>query len=160
MYAFRRFSCPNFFQPSTNRRGPSAFPPTMPAADSRSTVRMDHSILSRDSATCSGSPEVSSTAFRAQQPDLPPVCLVDPGFAVLCQLAPHRRPLHPVLVHRLASLIHASFRPRLTTTPLRFSSPSPSTRLGRGLSPPSCRTCSAHKEKDGRFLARLCPQLS
>src|SRR5882724_11382775 len=44
---------------------------------------------------------------------------------VACQLAPHRRPHHPVLVHRLAPLIHASFRPRLTTTPLRFSSPSP-----------------------------------
>src|SRR5437667_11624715 len=70
-------------------------------------------------------PEVSSTAFDAQPPDLPPVCLVDTGFAVICQLAPHRRPHHPVLVHRLAPLIHASFRPRLGTTPLRFSSPSP-----------------------------------
>src|SRR5207249_6980176 len=78
-----------------------------------------------DSVTCGGSPEVSSTAFDAQPPDLPPVCLVDTGFAVLCQLAPHRRPHHPVLVHRLAPLIHASFRPRLATTPLRFSSPSP-----------------------------------
>ena len=97
----------------------------MPAADSRPTVRMDRSTLSHDSVTCGGSPEVSSTAFDAQPPDLPPVCLVDMGFAVLCQLAPHRRPHHPVLVHRLAPLIHASFRPRLATTPLRFSSPSP-----------------------------------
>ena len=46
-------------------------------------------------------------------------------FAVLYQFAPHRRPHHPVLVHRLAPLIHASFRPRLATTPLRFSSSSP-----------------------------------
>ena len=30
-----------------------------------------------------------------------------------------------VLVHRLALLLHASFRPRLTTTPLRFANPSP-----------------------------------
>ena len=97
----------------------------MPAADSRCTVRMDHSTLSHGSVTCCGSPEVSSTAFRAQPPDLPPVCLVDAGFAVLCQLAPHRRPHHPVLVHRLAPLIHASFRLRLATAPLRFSSPSP-----------------------------------
>ena len=97
----------------------------MPAADSRPTVRMDRSTLSHDAVTCGGSPEVSSTAFAAQPPDLPPVCLVDLGFAVLCQLAPHRRPHHPVLVHRLAPLIHASFRPRLATTPLRFSSPSP-----------------------------------
>src|SRR5215468_1824897 len=99
--------------------------PTMPSADSRCTVRMDRSILSHDSVTCCGSPEVSSTAFRAQPPDLPPVHLVDMGFAVICPLALHRRPHHPVLVHRLAPLIHASFRPRLATTPLRFSSPSP-----------------------------------
>src|SRR6202047_3134473 len=105
--------------------GPSALRPTMPAADSRCTVKMNRSILSHDPVTCGGSPDVSSTAFDAQPPDLPPVCLVDLGFAVLCQLAPHRRPPHPVLVHRLALLIHASFRPRLATTPLRFSSPSP-----------------------------------
>jgi hypothetical protein len=97
----------------------------MPSADSRPTLRMDRSILSHAAVTCGGSPEVSSTAFDAQPPDLPPVCLVETGFAVLCQLAPHRRPHHPVLVHRLAPLIHASFRPRLATTPLRFSSPSP-----------------------------------
>src|SRR5713226_9104569 len=97
----------------------------MPAADSRPTVKMDCSTLSHDSVTCGGSPEVNSTAFDAQPPDLPPVCLVEAGFAVICQLAPHRRPHHPVLVHRLASLSHASFRPRLATTPLRFSSPSP-----------------------------------
>ncbi len=97
----------------------------MPAADSRPTVKMDRSILSHDAVTCGGSPEVSSTAFAAQPPDLPPMRLVEVGFAVACQLAPHRRPHHPVLVHRLAPLIHASFRPRLATTPLRFSSPSP-----------------------------------
>ena len=28
---------------------------------------------------------------------------------------------YPVLVHRLASLLHASFRPRLATAPLRFA---------------------------------------
>src|SRR5215212_3496596 len=33
--------------------------------------------------------------------------------------------LYPVLVHRAAVLLHASFRPRLTATPLRFASPSP-----------------------------------
>jgi hypothetical protein len=44
------------------------------------------------------SPEVSSTAFGAQPPDLPPVRLMDMG---------------------------ASFRPRLATTPLRFAITSP-----------------------------------
>src|SRR5437667_7583848 len=99
------------------------------------------------SVTCGGSPEVSSTAFDAQPPDLPPMCLVDAGFAVVCQLAPHRRPHHPVLVHRLAPLIHASFRLRLATTPLRFSSPSPPPGWAGDFHPPSCRTCSAHKTK-------------
>ena len=32
---------------------------------------------------------------------------------------------YPVLVHRLASLLHASFRPHLTMTPLRFAITSP-----------------------------------
>ena len=32
---------------------------------------------------------------------------------------------YPVLVHRLASLLHPSFKPRLTTSPLRFANPSP-----------------------------------
>ena len=36
-------------------------------------------------------------------------------------LTPH----YPVLVHRLALLLHASFRPRLATTPLRFAITSP-----------------------------------
>jgi hypothetical protein len=119
----------------------------MPSADSRRTVKMDRSLFSHDSVTCGGSPEVSSTAFRAPPPDLPPVRLVEPGFAVICQLAQHRRPHHPVLVHRLAPLLHASFRPRLATTPLRFASPSPPPDWAGDFHPPSCRTCSAHIEK-------------
>src|SRR6201997_5424617 len=50
------------------------------SADSRRTVRMNRSILSHGSGTCCGSPEVSSTAFRAQPPHLPPVLLVDMDF--------------------------------------------------------------------------------
>ena len=42
--------------------------------------------------TCRRSPEVSSTAFDAQPPDLPPVSLMDMGFAISCPLARHRRP--------------------------------------------------------------------
>ena len=40
---------------------------------------------------------------------------MDVGFAVICPLARRRRPHHPVFVHRLAPLLHASFRPRLAT---------------------------------------------
>ena len=48
--------------------------------------------LGHDSLTCRRSPEVSSTAFDAQPPDLPPVSLMDMGFAIICPLARHRRP--------------------------------------------------------------------
>jgi hypothetical protein len=107
----------------------------MPAADSRPTVRVDYSTLSHVAVTCDGSPEVSSTAFRAQPPDLPPVPLMDVGFAITGSLARHRRPHHPVLVHRLALLLHASFRPRLATTPLRFAMTSPPSGCQRDFHP-------------------------
>src|SRR5271169_2290334 len=53
---------------------------------------MNRFIRSHDSVTCRRSPEVSSTAFDAQPPDLPPVCLMDMGFAIIGSLARHRRP--------------------------------------------------------------------
>src|SRR6202011_2205178 len=53
---------------------------------------MNRFTLSHDFVTCRRSPEVSSTAFDAQPPDLPPVSLMDMGFAVMCPLARHRRP--------------------------------------------------------------------
>ena len=39
-----------------------------------------------DSVTCRRSPEVSSTTFHAQPPDLQPVPLMDMDFAVCCPL--------------------------------------------------------------------------
>src|SRR5258708_34116886 len=63
-----------------------------PAADFCRTVRVNHSTPSHDSVTCNRSPEVSSTAFHAQPLDLPPVPLMDLGFAIICSLARHRRP--------------------------------------------------------------------
>src|SRR6266496_5223542 len=59
---------------------------------------------------------------------------MDMGFAVTCQLARHRRPHHPVLVHRPVSLLHASFGPYLTVTPLRFATLHLH-QVGTGLSP-------------------------
>jgi len=54
---------------------------------------MDHSLLSLDSETNGRPPEVSSTAFRTQSPNLQPVPLMDMGFAINCPLARHRMPL-------------------------------------------------------------------
>src|ERR1700678_3807132 len=73
-----------------------AFAITMPAADF-CTIRVNRSTLSHDSVTCNRSSEVSSIAFHAQPLDLPPVPLMDVGFAIICSLARHRRPQIQVL---------------------------------------------------------------
>jgi hypothetical protein len=119
------FPCPPAGQ--TPLSSVQAFPTrvgTMPSADFCPALeRLTAFPVTQDDS--GRSPEVSSTAFGAQPPDLPPVRLMDMSFAIMCPLAPHRRPRHPVLVHRLAPLLHASFRPRLATTPLRFAITSP-----------------------------------
>ena len=100
---------------------------TAPSADFCGAIKTPHGVVSHDSVT-HRSPVISSAAFHARPPDLPPVPLMNMGFAILCPLSRHRRPHHPVLVHRLASLLHASFRPRLAASvilPLRFANPSP-----------------------------------
>ena len=70
-------------------------------------------------------PEVRSTAFAARLPDLPPRPLMAADFAIIRSLVRPGRPRYPVLIHQTAALLHASFRPRLATTPLRFANPSP-----------------------------------
>ncbi|MGB9079425.1 MAG: hypothetical protein WCC26_21510 [Terracidiphilus sp.] len=50
------------------------------------------------------------------------------GYGLCCSLPTRPRVLlasYPILVHRHTPLLHASFRPRLATTPLRFANPSP-----------------------------------
>ncbi len=65
---------------------------TMPAADFCPTVRVDCSTLSPDSGTCGRPPEVSSTAFNAQPPNLQPALLMDVDFATVCPLVQRRMP--------------------------------------------------------------------
>ena len=65
---------------------------TMPSADFCYAIKTPCGVFSRKSATHSRSPEVSSTAFRAQPPDLQPATLMDMGFAVSCPLAHRRMP--------------------------------------------------------------------
>jgi hypothetical protein len=50
---------------------------------------------------------------------------MDMGFAISLPARPAPYASDPVLVHRLVRLLHASFRPRLATTPLRFAITSP-----------------------------------
>jgi hypothetical protein len=63
--------------------------------------------------------------ITARVPDLPPRSLMAVDFAIRCSLVRPGRPRDPVLVHRSAALLHASFRPHLAMTPLRFANPSP-----------------------------------
>ena len=71
------------------------------------------------------SPEVRSTAFTARPPDLPPRPLMAVDFAIISSLVRPGRPHIWFLVRQVVALLHASFRPRLATTPLRFANPSP-----------------------------------
>src|ERR1700747_699110 len=50
------------------------------------------SLLGQEGADDVIQSEVSSIAFHAQPPDLPPVPLMELGFAIVCSLARHRRP--------------------------------------------------------------------
>ena len=56
---------------------------------------------------------------------------------------------YPVLVHRLASLLHASFRPRLATKSLRFAITSPPSGCEEDFHLQDVEQCSAHTQKAG-----------
>ena len=119
----------------------------MPPADFCRTVTSDYTPFSPDSRTSSRFPEVSSTAFGAQPPDLQPAHLMDLDFVVSCRLVLRRM--------RCIRLLSSGSRPcstlLLQTSPrddaLAHRQDSTSIRLSNGLSPPSCRTCSAHKKR-------------
>jgi len=64
----------------------------MPSADFCREIKAPCGAFSHESVTRNRSPEVSSTAFRTQPPNLQPVPLMDMGFAVSGQLARHRMP--------------------------------------------------------------------
>ena len=64
----------------------------MPSADFCCEIRASCDTLSHDSTTHNRSPEVSSTAFRTQSPNLQPVPLMDMDFAVIGPLVRHRMP--------------------------------------------------------------------
>src|SRR5580693_2403117 len=96
----------------------------MPSADFCCTFKKNRFPSSRESTTCNRSPVVSSTAFSAPPPD---TCTRFDGYGLCCSLPtrPRIQASYPVLVHRHTPLLHASFRPHLATTPLRFANPSP-----------------------------------
>ena len=100
-------------------------PPTMPSADFCAAVGPPYDAPSPVAGTQRRSPEVRPTAFAARPSDLPPRSLMTMDFAIISSLVRPGRPRYPLLVHRAAALLHASFRPHLAMTPLRFANPSP-----------------------------------
>lgn len=65
------------------------------------------------------------------------------GLQNLTLPRPAFTPLYPVPIRRLVPLLHASFRPYLAISPLRFATLHLH-QAGRGLSPPRLCTCPAH----------------
>src|SRR5277367_6286539 len=130
---------------------------TMPFADFCCTFKKNRSLSSRESTTCSRSPVVSSIAFSAPPPDLP--ALAFDGYGLCCSLPtrPRVQASYPVLVHRRTPLLHASFRPHLAMTPLRFANPSPPSGWIGDLHPINYRTCTAHNDAYGLENATAFP---
>jgi hypothetical protein len=64
----------------------------MPSADFCCEIKAPCGAFSHESVTHSRSPEVSSTAFRTQPPNLQPVPLMDMDFAIIGPLVRHRMP--------------------------------------------------------------------
>ena len=119
----------------------------MPSADFCAAVRRPLDPLSRSSDTTQTS-RGKTNSLPHPPPDLRFASLVDMDFAVDRPLVRRSR-----LVSGSCSSVHA-FAPRFLQTPphddaLALRYPFTSTRLGRGLSPPSCRSCPAH------YLSRL-----
>src|SRR5277367_3044823 len=62
---------------------------------------------------------------------------------------------YPVLVHRLASLLHAAFRPRLATTPWRFAITSPPSGCEGDLHPKAVKHARHTQKGDGKSAVPL-----
>src|SRR5512135_3620398 len=109
--------------------------PTMPSADFCTGVRGPRGLLSLVAEARRRPPEVSSTAFTAHPPDLQPQALDGWGLCGQLSARPTRAASYPVSVRQVAASLHASFRPRLAATPLRFARTSPPSGCAGDLHP-------------------------
>jgi hypothetical protein len=107
----------------------------MPSADFCAGVRGPHGFLSLVTETRRRPPEVSSTAFTAHPPDLQPQTVDGYGLRGQLSARPTWAASYPVSVRQVAALLHASFRPRLAATPLRFARTSPPSGCAGDLHP-------------------------
>jgi hypothetical protein len=107
----------------------------MPSADFCTGVREPHGPLSLATETRCRPPEVSLTAFTAHPPDLQRQALDGYGLRGQLSARPTWAASYPISVRQVAALLHASFRPRLAATPLRFARTSPPSGCAGDLHP-------------------------
>src|SRR3974390_2565448 len=86
---------------------------------------MDRSTLSPVSGTNGRSPEVSSIRLPCAAAGFTLSAFDGYGLCGHLPARPAPYASDPVLVHRLARLLHASFRPSVAGAPLRFAMTSP-----------------------------------
>jgi len=96
----------------------------MPSADFCSAIAY-LAMYSVPSGTHYRSPWVRMTTFPAQLPNLHKLPLDGYGLCDIELTRPSNPASYLVSVRQLAVLLHASFRPHLTMTPLRYANPSP-----------------------------------
>src|SRR3954471_22011769 len=104
-------------------------------ADFCTGVREPCDPLSLVTETRRRPPEVSSIAFTAHPPDLQPQALDGYGLRDQLSARPTWAASYPVSVRQVAASLHASFRPRLAATPLRFARTSPPSGCAGDLHP-------------------------
>ena len=107
----------------------------MPAADSSRPVRIDHS---HPQSCHQDKREASRGKFNRLQRTtarFTPSALDGYGLRENQLTRPARTASYLILVHRPAPLLHAAFRPRLTTTPWRFAMTSPPSGCQRDFHP-------------------------
>jgi len=97
----------------------------MPSADSCYTFKKNRFLSSREIHDMQ---QISRGKFdRLQRTTARFTCTRLDGYGLRCSLPtrPRVQASYLVLVHRRTLLLHASFRPHLAMTPLRFANPSP-----------------------------------
>jgi hypothetical protein len=122
---------------------------TMPSADFCRTIRVGYPTLSpgfRDVRQIS-----RDKPDRLQRATAEFTTSALDGYGLRGHLPARPAPYasYPVLVHRLASLLHASFRPRLATTPLRFAITSPPSGCEGDLHPQAVKHARRTRKSPG-----------
>ena len=122
--------------------------PTMPSADFCDAIRGPHGLLSPSKDTTQISRGKSHHLHRTPA-GFTAWTLDGYGLRDLLLTRPVQAASYPIPVRRVAALLHASFRPHLTMTPLRFANTSPPSGCVGDLHPQVMKH-ARHTEEAGR----------